>query len=59
MVILRRYFDESQWEPIGEQTARKVLARFFLDAEVALKDIAAGLILHTNAAEYKAPPAGE
>jgi len=59
MVILRRYFDEPQWEPIDEQTARKVLARFFLDVEVALVDIAAGLVLCTNAAEYKRSPAGE
>ena len=57
MTILRRYFGEPEWESIDEQTARKVLVRFFLDVDVALADIAAGVVLHTNAAEYKRLPA--
>ena len=56
MLILRRYFDESEWESIDEETARKVLARFFLDVELALVDIAAGCVICTNAAEYKRQP---
>ena len=72
MAILRRYFDnphcfgEPQWEPIDEETARKVLAQFFVDAELALVDIAAGCVICTDRAEYKrsgrgvtySPPAG-
>jgi len=57
--ILRRYFDsplgyleDPQWEPIGEQTARKDLA-IFVDVERALQDIGAGCVITTDAAEYK------
>ena len=66
MDIVRRYFDEPEWEPVDDETARKVLARNFVDVELALVDIAAGRVLRTPGAEYKrsrevveAPPAGE
>ncbi len=65
MGIVRRYFDETEWEPVDDKTARKVLARNFVDVELALVDIAAGCVLCTTGAEYKrseepssAPPAG-
>jgi len=53
MDILRRYFDEPEWELVDEQTARKVLERNFVDVALALEDIAAGCVLTTGTAEYK------
>ncbi len=53
MKILRRYFDEPQWEQVDEETARKILERNFVDVELAMTDIAAGCVLTTVGAEYK------
>jgi len=53
MIIVRRYFDEAEWEMVDEETARKVLAGYVLDVDLALVDIAAGCVLTTIGAEYK------
>ena len=53
MQIVRRYFDETEWEPVDDETVRKVLARNFADVKLALSDIAAGSSLCTIGAEYK------
>ena len=56
MAIIRRYFDESEWEAVDEQSARQILGRNFVDVDLALEDIAAGRVLRTVAAEYKHGP---
>ena len=56
MKIVRRYFDEDEWEDVDERIARKILARGVLDVDIVLEDIAAGRSVFSIAAEYKRVP---
>lgn len=53
MQIVRRYFDETEWELVSDRTVRKVFEDYFVDVDQALIDIRAGCTLCSNSAEYK------
>jgi hypothetical protein len=50
--IYRRYFDEAKVETVSEDQARRILAKTFVHAQLALRDIYAGNIIQTITAWY-------
>lgn len=60
MGIVRRYFESElgtlenpQWEPVDDETVRRVFAGNFTDVERAMTDVRAGCVLSTGNAEYR------
>jgi hypothetical protein len=55
--ILKRYFDEKEWEEVAWEQEEQQLARFYLDVELILADLLKGETIYTDVAEYRASPA--
>ena len=52
-IVQKRYYDEEEWFPIDGEKARKALEPYFIEIEPIMADLAAGVTIYTDVAEYR------